>query len=80
MALLQSLASVTQNIILGKSFDICECSEITNLLKGVADSDLYDQCYPERWELCTPEEIAKFAATEFRRSANMINHENAVGR
>jgi hypothetical protein len=80
VALLQSLASVTQNIMLGKSLDVCECSDITNLLEGVADSDLYDQCYPERWEPRTPEEIAKSAATEFRRSANMFNHENAAGR
>jgi hypothetical protein len=77
VTLLQSLASVTQNIMLGRSLTVCECSEITNLLEGVAESDLYNQCYPEKWELCTPEEAAKSAAADFRRSANTFSHEAA---
>jgi hypothetical protein len=77
VTLLRSLASVTQNIMLGRSLTVCECSEITNLLEGVAESDLYNQCYPERWESYTPEEAAKSAATEFRRSANIFSYEAA---
>jgi hypothetical protein len=48
-----------------------------NLLEGVAESDLYNQCYQGRWELCTPEEAAKSAAADFRRSANTFSHEAA---
>lgn len=65
--------------MLGKSFGVRECSEITNLLEGIDESDLYNQCYPERWDPCTPGEAAKSAATEFRRFANMFGHE-APGR
>lgn len=65
--------------MLGKCFGVRECSEITNLLEAVAESDLYTQCYPERWDPCTPGEAANSAATEFRRFANMFGHE-AAGR
>jgi hypothetical protein len=48
VALLESLATLTQNIMLGKSFAICEGSEITKLFEQVAESDLYSQCHLER--------------------------------
>jgi L-arabinose isomerase len=80
VTLLQSLASVTQNIMLGRSLTVYKYSEITNLLKGVAESDLYNQCYPERWEPYTLEEAAKSAATKFRRSINMFSYEAACRR
>jgi hypothetical protein len=63
--------------MLGRSLTVCECSEIMNLLEGVAESDLYNQCYLERWELYTLEEAVKSAATEFRCSVNIFSYEAA---
>jgi hypothetical protein len=42
VTLLQSLASVTQNIMLRRSLTVYKYSEITNLLEGVAELDLYN--------------------------------------
>jgi hypothetical protein len=66
--------------MLRRSLTIYKYSKITNLLEGVAESDLYNQCYLERWEPYTPEEAAKSTATKFRHSINIFSYKAACRR
>lgn len=77
VAFFHSLARIVQNIMLAGSFSIHDGSELKEIFGQIIEERLDIQDSSERWETCNPEKIAKSAAAEFRRFAEIFKHEAA---